>query len=125
MRKGVVVCGANGERGYVLESLIEGFIRKNRDRVIQFSVNTVAISPMVVGMSGIQAQDIITINGCGNRCAHRLLEMNGINPGKSWLLDENFRVQMGPCRRTCCFDFEVPSERQISECVDSLTQLIG
>lgn len=124
MRKGVVVCGANGERGFILESVVESFAKKHRDQVIQFSVNTVALTPMVVGMSGIDPRAMIAVNGCGNRCAQKILEKNDMATQTSWVLDDHLSGSPGACRKTCRFDFKEPDEGEISNCVESLARAL-
>lgn len=124
MRRGVAICGANGERGFILESVVESFAKTHRDQVIQFSVNTVALTPMVVGMSGIDPKAMIAVNGCGNRCAQRILEKNDMATQTSWVLDEHLSGSPGACGKTCKFDFKEPDEGEIADCVESLARAL-
>lgn len=101
----MVVCGANGERGFLLEKVIEIFASRNSRKIIQFSINTIALSPSVVRLSGIDETSIIAVNGCGNRCVNRLLEKKGIGIGQSFVLDEFIDRKIAPCRSVCCSDY--------------------
>ena len=69
MRVSVVVCGANGERSIILERSIEEFAKKYSDRIIQFSACTVAVSPIIIEMSGGEQEHTVAVNGCRNRCS--------------------------------------------------------
>ncbi|MGD1061429.1 MAG: putative zinc-binding protein [Methanomassiliicoccales archaeon] len=105
MRKGVVICGANGERGFVLEKLVEEFSKKNQSKIIQFSACSIAVSPLMLSMSGVDPNKLVTINGCRNRCADRILESNGMKSEHSCVLDDVAQREIGPCKATCSFAF--------------------
>lgn len=105
MRKGVIICGANGERGFLLEKAIEIFAPRNSRKIIQFSVNTVALSPNVIRLSGIDEKSIITVNGCRNRCVDRILEKSGIGVNDSFVLDEVIDRKIAPCQSVSCSEY--------------------
>ncbi len=88
MRKGVIVCGANGERGLMIERAIEIFSPKNLNRIIQFSACTVGTTPMLISMSGIDPAHMIAVNGCRNNCCDRILEKAGMKAERSVVLDD-------------------------------------
>lgn len=113
MRKGVVVCGANGERGFVLEKLVEEFSKKNQSKIVQFSACSIAVSPLMLTMSGVDDGRLVTINGCRNRCADRILENNGMKSEHSCVLDDVAQREIGPCKATCSFAFASPPEDEI------------
>ena len=115
MRKGVIVCGANGERGFVLEKVIEEFSKKNQSRIVQFSMCSVAVSPLMLTMSGLDESKLVTINGCRNRCADRTLEKNGMKAEHSCVLDDVLERDIGPCRTTCDFSFPAPPEGEVKK----------
>ncbi len=118
MRKGVVVCGANGERGFVLEKLIEEFSKKNQGKIVQFSACSVAVAPLMLTMSGVDQTKLVTINGCRNRCADRILENNGMKSEHSCVLDDVAQREIGPCKATCSFAFSPPPEDEIKRFLD-------
>jgi uncharacterized metal-binding protein len=110
MRRGVVVCGANGERSVILEKAVEIFAKKNSSRIIQFSACSLGVSPLMLSMSGAETGRMVTVNGCRNRCADRILEGMGIKPERSVLLDDALQREVGVCKPTCSFDFPQVSE---------------
>ena len=124
MRKGVMVCGANGERGLILEKAIEIFSKNHQEKIIQFSVNTFDISPIIVRMSGIDMDEIVSVNGCGNRCVDRILEKNGLSARCSCVLDDALERQAGPCKSTIRFEFEDPTDEEISSFVEILAKAL-
>ena len=124
MRKGVCVCGANGERGFVLEKTIEEFAKKNQSRVVQFSVCSIAVSPLMLSMSGVDMNQLVTINGCRNRCADRILEKNGQKSSRSCVLDDALQREVGPCRITCDYSFDNPPEDEIKRFVAICTKAL-
>lgn len=105
MRKGVVVCGANGERSVILEKAVELFAKKNSSRIIQFSACSVGVSPLMLSMSGADTSKMVAVNGCRNRCAERILEGMGIKAERSVVLDDVLQREVGACKATCSFDF--------------------
>ncbi len=124
MRKGVVVCGANGERGLVLEKLVEEFAKKNQSKIIQFSACSVAVSPLMMTMSGIDTTKLVTINGCRNRCADRILENNGMKSEHSCVLDDVAQREIGPCKATCSYAFAPPPEDEIKRFLEKCTKAL-
>ncbi|MEM0449303.1 MAG: putative zinc-binding protein [Methanomassiliicoccales archaeon] len=112
MRKGVIICGANGERGLILEKAVEIFAKKNSSRVIQFSACSLGVSPLMLSMSGADTKKLITVNGCRNRCADRILEGIGLKAEKSVVLDDVLQREVGACKATCLFDFPLVSDEE-------------
>jgi uncharacterized metal-binding protein len=120
VRKGVMVCGANGERGLILEKAVEIFSKNHQDKIIQFSVNTFDISPIIVRMSGIDMDKLVAVNGCKNRCVDRLLEKNDLKAQHSCVVDDALERRAGPCKPTSKFEFEDPTDEEISAFVEIL-----
>lgn len=120
MRKGVMVCGANGERGVFLEKAIGVFSKEHQDKIIQFSVNTFGISPIIVRMSGVDMDKLVAVNGCKNRCVDRLLEKNGLAAQHSCVVDDALERRAGPCNFTSNFEFEDPTDEEVSAFVEIL-----
>jgi uncharacterized metal-binding protein len=113
MRKGVVVCGANGERSVILEKAVEAFSKKNQTRIIQFSACSIGVSPLMLSMSGADTTKMVAINGCRNRCAERILGNLGITAEKSVVLDDVLQREVGACKFTCSFDFPNINEEEV------------
>ncbi len=105
MRVGVVVCGANGERGVLLEKAIEEFARKYFDKTIQISASTVAVSPLIMEMSGIDPRIMISVNGCRNKCSDLILEKGGIIPRISIVMDDSIDREIETCQSGSSFVF--------------------
>jgi uncharacterized metal-binding protein len=105
MRKGVIVCGANGERSVILERVVEQFAKKNQSKVVQFSACSIGVSPLMLTMSGVDMTKLVAVNGCRNRCADRIVEQTGHKPDKSCVLDDALEREVGACKNTCNFDF--------------------
>jgi len=105
MRKGVIVCGANGERGLMIEQAIEIFSPRNINRIIQFSACTVGTTPMLISMSGIDPNNMVAINGCRNKCCDRILEKAGMKAVRSVVLDDATERKLRPCEFTSNWDF--------------------
>jgi len=124
MRKGVVVCGANGERGYLLEKVTEMFAKTNMDKVIQFSVCTVGLSPIMLEMGGVDMGSLVTVNGCRNRCCDRLMEKNGLKIGSSITVDDHVERSLRPCQFTSDFDFREPGEDEVRAVVMAMEDAI-
>jgi uncharacterized metal-binding protein len=120
VRKGVMVCGANGERGLILEKAIEIFSKNHQDKIVQFSVNTFDISPIIVRMSGIDMDKLVAVNGCKNRCVDRLLEKNDLKAQHSCVVDDALERRAEPCKPTSKFEFEDPTDEEISAFVEIL-----
>jgi uncharacterized metal-binding protein len=113
MRKGVVVCGANGERSVILEKAVEAFSKKNQSRIIQFSACSIGVSPLMLSMSGADTAKMVAVNGCRNRCAERILANLGITAEKSVVLDDVLQREVGACKFTCSFDFPNINEEEV------------
>jgi uncharacterized metal-binding protein len=113
MRKGVVVCGANGERSMIMERAVEAFSKKNQSRIIQFSACSIGVSPLMLSMSGADTSKMVAVNGCRNRCAERILGNMGIKAERSVVLDDVLQREVGACRFTCSFDFPNISEEEV------------
>jgi len=124
MRKGVIVCGANGERGLVLERVCENFSKENMSKVIQFSVCTVGLSPIMLEMGGVEMDSLVTVNGCRNRCCDRLMEKNGLRIGRSLTMDDHIERRLGPCEFTSKFDFVEPTEEEVKTMVRAMEKAI-
>lgn len=114
MRKGVVVCGANGERSVILEKAVEAFSKKNQSRIMQFSACSIGVSPLMLSMSGADTTRMVAVNGCRNRCAERILGNLGITAEKSVVLDDVLQREVGPCKFTCSFDFPNINEDEVT-----------
>ena len=124
MRKGVIVCGANGERGLVLEKVIEEFAKKNQSRVVQFSMCSVAVSPLMLTMSGLDEKKLVTINGCRVRCADRVLENIQMKAEHSCVLDDVLERNVGPCKTTCDFSFASPPTEEVKKFLEVCTKAL-
>jgi uncharacterized metal-binding protein len=97
MRKGVVVCGANGERGHLIEMAIAEFAPRNASRIVQFSACTVGLSPIMLQMSGVEMDKLVSVNGCRMRCCDRIMEKAGLKPEKSIVIDDVVSRNLAPC----------------------------
>jgi len=117
MRKGVIVCGANGERGIMLEKAVQVFSPRNTKEMLQFSICTVATAPIMISMSGIDMDQLIAINGCKNRCCERILEKNGMKIWRSVVLDDATDRKIGPCQFTSEWDFPDIKEEEIANMI--------
>jgi uncharacterized metal-binding protein len=98
MRKGVVVCGANGERGHLMEMAITEFAPRNVSKIVQFSACTVGLSPIMLQMSGVEMDKLISVNGCKMRCCDRIMEGAGLKPEKSLCIDDVVTRELAPCK---------------------------
>lgn len=98
MRKGVVVCGANGERGHLMEMAIMEFTPRNVSKIVQFSACTVGLSPIMLQMSGVEMDKLISVNGCRMRCCDRIMEKAGLKPQKSIVIDDVVGRELAPCK---------------------------
>lgn len=124
MRKGVIVCGANGERGVILEKAVELFAKRNQSRVVQFSACSIGVSPLMLSMSGVDMAKLVAINGCGNRCADRILEQCGSRPERSCVLDDALQREVGPCRDTCDFSFPGINDDEVKRFAAIMSQAL-
>ncbi len=124
MRKGVVVCGANGERSVILERAVDAFSKKNQSRIIQFSACSLGVSPLMLSMSGADISKIVAVNGCRNRCAERILANMGVTVEKSVVLDDALRRDVGACKFTCSFDFPDINEDEVKRFVTLMTSAL-
>jgi uncharacterized metal-binding protein len=125
MRKGIIVCGANGERGFILEKVTESFAKHNMSKVIQFSACTVGLSPIMLEMGGVDIDNLVTINGCHNRCCDRLMEKNGLRIRVSLTMDDHIERRMRPCEYTSKFDFPEPTEDEVKAMVKAMENAIS
>jgi uncharacterized metal-binding protein len=105
MRVLVVVCGANAERALILERAVEEFAKKYFDRILQFSACTVAVSPILIEMSGGDPQHMVAVNGCRNKCADLILMKAGMTPKVSVVLDDAVQRELAKCESCTRFDF--------------------
>jgi uncharacterized metal-binding protein len=124
MRKGVVVCGANGERSVIMEKAVEAFSKKSQSRIMQFSACSIGVSPLMLSMSGVDASKMVAINGCRNKCAERILEKMGIRAERSVVLDDVLEREVGACRSTCSFDFPGINEEEVKRFVALMTSAL-
>lgn len=124
MRKGVVVCGANGERSVILERAVEGFSKRNQSRIIQFSACSIGVSPLMLSMSGADTSKMVAVNGCRNRCADRILDKMGVKAERSVVLDDALQREVGACKATCSYDFPGINEEEIKRFVALMTSAL-
>jgi uncharacterized metal-binding protein len=124
MRRGVVVCGANGERSVILERAVEAFSKKNQHRIMQFSACSIGVSPLMLSMSGADTSKMLTVNGCRNRCAERILANMGIKAERSVVLDDVLQREVGACKFTCSFDFPEINEDEVMRFVALMTSAL-
>jgi uncharacterized metal-binding protein len=127
MRKGVVVCGANGERGMFLEKAMEKFSKWNlaSGKSLQFSVCTVGLAPIMMSMSGVDMDRLIAVNGCRNKCCDRIMERNGMKVESSVVIDDCTEKKMRPCEFTTVFDFPDASDEDVDRFVEAVKKAIG
>ncbi len=110
MRVAVVVCGANGERAAIIEKAVEKYSKKYFDRTLQFSACTVAASPIILEMSGVEAAHTVAVNGCRNKCSEILMKRAGMGPRVSVVLDDVVGRDLGKCGS--CASFVFPEVRE-------------
>jgi uncharacterized metal-binding protein len=127
MRKGVVVCGANGERGVFLEKAMEKFSKWNlaTGKSLQFSVCTVGLAPIMMSMSGVEMDKLVAVNGCRNKCCDRIMEKNDMKIETSVVLDDCMGKKLGPCEYTCVYDFPDASDEDVDRFVEAIKKAIG
>jgi uncharacterized metal-binding protein len=127
MRKGVVVCGANGERGVFMEKAMDKFSKWNlaSGKSLQFSVCTVGLSPIMMSMSGVEMDKLISVNGCRNKCCDRIMERNDMKIGDSVVIDDCTEKKLEPCEFTAVFDFPQASDEDVDRFVEAIKKAIG
>jgi uncharacterized metal-binding protein len=127
MRKGVVVCGANGERGVFMEKAMEKFSKWNMasGKSLQFSVCTVGLSPIMMSMSGVDMDRLVAVNGCRNKCCDRIMERNDMKIDSSVVIDDCTEKKLGPCEFTAAYDFPEASEEDVNRFVEAIKKAIG
>jgi len=124
MRVGVVVCGANGERGVILEKAITLFAKKYFDKIIQVSACTVAVSPIIMEMSGVNTRSMIAVNGCRNKCSDVILEKGGMKPRISVVLDDAIEREVSRCQSTSSFVFPDLNEEEAHRFAEALGKAV-
>ncbi len=124
MRIGVLVCGANGERGLLLENAIREFAKDYLDKVIQMSACTAAVSPLLIQMSGVNSSKLISVNGCRNRCCDTILAKSGANPKVSIVADDIIERELGKCQSTCSFVFPELTEEEAKQFARALGKAV-
>ena len=122
MRRAVVVCGANGERGIILEKVVERFARENQSKIIQFGASGIAVSSLMLTMSNVDLTNVITVNGCRNRCSDKIVERTGAKIGTSCVLDDVLQREVGACKTTCSFDFPEANEDEVKRFVSLMVK---
>ncbi len=127
MRKGVVVCGANGERGVFIEKAMDKFSKWNlaSGKSLQFSVCTVGLSPIMMSMSGVDMDRLIAVNGCHNKCCDRIMEKNEMKIESSVIIDDCVDKKMQPCEYTSLFDFPEATDEDVDRFVEAIKRAIG
>jgi hypothetical protein len=127
MRIGVVVCGANGERGVFMEKAMDKFSKWNNanGRSLQFSVCTVGLSPIMMSMSGVDMDKLVAVNGCRNRCCDRIMEKNDMRVKSSIVIDDCIEMKMGACEFTSVFDFPEAKDEDVDRFVETIKKAIG
>ncbi len=124
MRIGVLVCGANGERGVLLENAIREFAKSYMDKVIQMSACTAAVSPLLLQMSGVDSSKLVSVNGCRNKCCDAILAQSGANPKLSIVADDVIPREMGKCQSTCSFVFPDLTEEEAKNLAQALGKAV-
>jgi len=124
MRKGVIVCGANGERSVILEKAVEQFAKKNQSKVVQFSACSIGVSSLMLSMSGVDMTKLVSVNGCENRCADRILGQSGQKAERSCILDDALERPVGACKSTCDFNFPDLNEAEVKRFVALMSKAL-
>jgi uncharacterized metal-binding protein len=122
MRRAVVVCGANGERGVILEKVLDRFARENQSKILQFGAGGIAISPLMLTMSNVDLTNVITINGCRNKCADKIIERAGAKIGTSCVLDDALQREVGACKTTCSYNFPQMNDEEVARFVSIIVK---
>jgi len=125
MRRAVVVCGANGERGVILEKVVERVAKASQSKIIQFTAGGIAVSPLMLTMSSVDLGKVITINGCRNKCADKMVDRAGANVASSCVLDDSLQREVGACKTTCSFDYPGINDDEIARFVTVITRSLG
>ncbi len=124
MRACVVVCGANAERSVILERAIERFAKRYLDRILQFSACTVAVSPIIIRMSGGDPEHLVAVSGCRNRCTERILEKNGMVPKETVVLDDVVARPVGRCESCTRFTFPDITEEEVQRLAEAMGRAV-
>ena len=124
MRVMVVVCGANGERALIIEKAVEQFAKQYFDRILQFSACTVAVSPILIQMSGGDPQHMVAVNGCRNKCADLILNKAGMSPKVSIVLDDAVQRDLAKCESCARFDFPDIKEEEWKKFAEMMGQAV-
>jgi uncharacterized metal-binding protein len=124
MRRAVVVCGANGERGVILEKVVDRFARENESKIIQFTCGGIAVGPLMLNMSSVDLDRVITVNGCRNQCATRIVERTGARVETSCVLDDALQRDVEACRTTCSFEFPFMNDEEVRRFVAIITKAL-
>ncbi len=122
MRRAVVVCGANGERGLILEKVVERFARENQSKILQFGAGGIAVSSLMLTMSNVDLTNVITVNGCRNRCTDKIIERAGAKIRTSCVLDDALQREVGACKTTCSYDFPDVNEEEVRRFVSIIAK---
>ena len=112
MRVGVIVCGANGERGALMENVIREFAKKYMDKVIQMSSCTVAVTPLLISASGVDSNNLVSVNGCRNKCCDLILKNANISSKISVVMDDSVKRELGKCQSTSTFVFPEMTDQE-------------
>jgi uncharacterized metal-binding protein len=125
MRRAVVICGANGERGVILEKVVERFARENQSKILQFGAGGIAVSSLMLTMSNADLTNVITVNGCRNKCADKIIERSGAKIGTSCVLDDALQREVGACKISCSFDYPDINEEEVQRFVTMIAKGLG
>ena len=122
MRRAVVICGANGERGVILEKVVERFAKEYQSKILQFGAGGIAVSSLMLTMSNVDLTNVITVNGCRNKCVDRIIEKAGARIGASCVLDDALQREVGPCKTTCSFDFPDINDEEVGRFISMIAK---
>ena len=122
MRRAVVICGANGERGVILEKVVERFAKENQSKILQFGAGGIAVSSLMLTMSNVDLTNVITVNGCRNKCVERIIERAGAKIGTSCVLDDALQREVGACKTTCSFEFPNLNDEEVVRFVSMIAK---
>jgi uncharacterized metal-binding protein len=81
-----------------MEMAITEFAPRNVSKIVQFSACTVGLSPIMLQMSGVDMDKLISVNGCKLRCCDRIMEKAGLKPDKSVCIDDVTTRELAPCK---------------------------
>lgn len=124
MRVAVIVCGANSERSLIMERAVELYSKKYFDCIIQFSACTVAPSPLILQMSGVDAKHTVSVNACRNRCADIILKRAGVEPRVSVVMDDVIDRPLEKCESCTAFVFPNVTEEEAEKMAVALGQAV-